>query len=1633
MSEREEIRKQIDEARDDRWVETRLKAAPALAKSRHEALERALQPPRLEDPGRFRRANEAAAKMFQGLDPADLASLMPHLFPRLAAPLGSLWQTSLPVHRCSPWFLHEGFPFRVRPESPIAAPDFAQAALGICHMFRGLDPDAEWVAAYAPHLGGLSFRPILVGRLLGAALRSGGDEAERVRRVLVDSISGEHAIGVMGAHAIVALLDSDDRGDWEVVGRLLLAAQRQEGLRQSILEAAHLGGEGAFRYLLGLILEHNLGRFSAVVRAFDMWLGTRWAGGSARVVQEGVTRLCTCFDDEEALRGSLAAGGGEEAYFALWVLGFRDGEAAVEAAATMLADPEPERRAAALRILQGCGLPGLSRACIVERIISGGEPDPRLQMALCRTLTYFEFESVEPGLFDATLAIFDAAPARPQPLGPLLWPWWVETHDRGMVGGALRQLAVGQPGRLVPIAAALESSDCVSVISELAGLREPRLYSEQKPRRKKLTPEARALMLGLTADARQPVHSAALKALDLGPVGEDEIEQYCSLLHRKAGTLRKAVIGRLVQLPAERALEVVDRLLASGDPKKAAAGLEIAAQYVESSPGAVRAVVSRHQELLRHGELADISDQLLGGKSKDATLEDCFGLAPPASLSPLVEVRRTGVAIETKAALACLNDLVELIIQHGETEVEIEGGDLGDEGRTRALLANAVHLFPEPKPGSDIREDARARLPLWEVWTEWLEGRSKKLRDTDNLEIVRLWALRRDFSAWESTLRGSVRAAVDSQLGWGLSGLLSWLVRLSNPEGGTDLLFRYMEDGLADDLAGRTETRGHRESAFAERYSLCRGFVCLTGSTITVQQAERLPRLVLVAVAHGTRLWGEPRDIETFLPAYDAGLLHAGDFTWMLLHAKESEDNWGLRYRFGPIREACTFRTPTGLAARPELAAAARRVRERLVELELVRGERTTPASHAAAMLPYSGGATELFALIAALGRDKILRHHEHSDPTRVGSLSRLLFATRPGGLDTAEEFGRLLRASGVGGARMLEVAMFAPQWASRIEGAMGKKGLAEAVWWIHAHTKSRASWEECEARDLWSAQVAERTELDAEELEDGAVDVAWFGRVLALIGEEGWEQYLKPAKYASKSGGHKRAELFARAMLGRVQVEELLGRIGRSRHQDSVRALGLVPLPADAADAKAETLRRYLLLQEFKRGSRKFGSQRQASEGRAVEIGMANLARTAGYRDPRRLQWAMESAAVADLARGPVEISVDGTTLSLSITGAGEPELVALKAGKTLKTIPSRLGKDDAVKQIRARVSDLRRQTSRMRLSLEESMCRGDAFSGPELRELFEHPMLRPMLERLVFIGEGGLVGYPSEGGRVLLSHSGAVEPVGGMDSVRIAHPLDLLARKDWHAWQRECLRAERVQPFKQVFREVYPKTGVEVGGCDLSRRYAGHQVNPRQALSLLKARQWVLDPGEGVRKRFHDEGLTAELWFQEPFFTPADIEGLTLEGVAFQRHRDSERIAMSGVPDRVFSETMRDLDLVVSVAHLGGVDPEASASTVEMRAALLRETCQLLGLSNVRVEGHHAIVDGTLATYSLHLGSATTRVMPGRVLVIVAVHSQYRGRLFLPFADNDPKTAEVMAKALLLARDDEILDPSILEQIRG
>ncbi|WP_456297990.1 DUF7737 domain-containing protein [Geosporobacter subterraneus] len=55
--------------------------------------------------------------------------------------------------------------------------------------------------------------------------------------------------------------------------------------------------------------------------------------------------------------------------------------------------------------------------------------------------------------------------------------------------------------------------------------------------------------------------------------------------------------------------------------------------------------------------------------------------------------------------------------------------------------------------------------------------------------------------------------------------------------------------------------------------------------------------------------------------------------------------------------------------------------------------------------------------------------------------------------------------------------------------------------------------------------------------------------------------------------------------------------------------------------------------------------------------------------------------------------------------------------------------------------------------------------------------------------------------------------------------------------------------------------------------------------------------------------------------------------------------------------------------------------------------------------------------------MGTGSIHVLP--------VHSSHRGRIFLPFIDEDPKTEEILSKGILLAEDSKIKDPSILEQI--
>jgi hypothetical protein len=102
---------------------------------------------------------------------------------------------------------------------------------------------------------------------------------------------------------------------------------------------------------------------------------------------------------------------------------------------------------------------------------------------------------------------------------------------------------------------------------------------------------------------------------------------------------------------------------------------------------------------------------------------------------------------------------------------------------------------------------------------------------------------------------------------------------------------------------------------------------------------------------------------------------------------------------------------------------------------------------------------------------------------------------------------------------------------------------------------------------------------------------------------------------------------------------------------------------------------------------------------------------------------------------------------------------------------------------------------------------------------------------------------------------------------------------------WQHECFAVERMQPFKQVFRELYVATQAE-RNASVSRRYQGQQINQSQGMALFAARGWRTR--DGVSKTFHEAGVTARVEFLHHGWTPAEVEGPTLEGVEFRRRGD-------------------------------------------------------------------------------------------------------------------------------------------------
>ena len=917
-----------------------------------------------------------------------------------------------------------------------------------------------------------------------------------------------------------------------------------------------------------------------------------------------------------------------------------------------------------------------------------------------------------------------------------------------------------------------------------------------------LADDVRDALLAMVGDRSPRVRADAVDALRKARLVPAEAPGLEKLLTRKAGDLRRGVLSLLATLPTADVLTCARRLSAGTEAQRDAACELVGLVPSDSAVVALASELgegsaTQHQlELLAKVTAAEAASEVDG---PGLGLFDASRRTPSVR-PPRPDRDRPFSSDVARRIVGALDDLAEA---NRDTPFLLTTW----QGSREVLLADARFLpGPFGGPAGVVLDDEGAGgMVLSEVFRPWWERRDADLRE-DELDALRA------FGALLVAQGASARAAFDRRedLHWWWSAVgelpgpgtlgeirhphvvahvLLWLLTENAGRSTVDECLDAVATTCAVIPESALEVLRGTDPAMWWQVEWRGLFSSLPWFTIAAGLLATQP--ALFADGGLERWWSIVRWLDEPVPgarrsrvdtnvlfrAHDAGFATDDDVYDLLFEGH----GW-----MGPLSKITRHRRTTMTEQFPRAAALADQLRDRIIEIELARGDVATHASDLALSLGSVDGAGIVTSLLSRLGRGVLVRGRSWGNTSREAVYSHLVQVSYPDPSDSPETLRSAAVDAGLPDARLLDLAMYAPQWASFVEAALGWDGLADGVWWFHAHTKDERWAVAQELRETWAALSAERTPLTSDDLVAGAVDVSWFLQASGRLGGERWGKLDSVAKLASGGNGHRRAQLYSAAMRGEVDESTLTTRITTKRHQDSVRALGLLPLPGDVTKAGTDSamLARYAILREFERGSSKFGAQRRASEQLAVRIGVENLARTAGFPDPQRFVWAMEAAEAGELADGPVARTADDVVVTLSVDDEGTPRLAVARAGKPLSAVPGAYKKHTDFTELQARKTALTRQGRRVRASLEAAMVRGDAFVPEDFAALEAHPVVAPMLGLLTFVDEDG---------RILRRDTGALTSLG-----RIAGA--------------SCLRAGRSSTGPARERRVEPLAGVAV-----------------------------------------------------------------------------------------------------------------------------------------------------------------------------------------------------------------------------
>lgn len=431
-------------------------------------------------------------------------------------------------------------------------------------------------------------------------------------------------------------------------------------------------------------------------------------------------------------------------------------------------------------------------------------------------------------------------------------------------------------------------------------------------------------------------------------------------------------------------------------------------------------------------------------------------------------------------------------------------------------------------------------------------------------------------------------------------------------------------------------------------------------------------------------------------------------------------------------------------------------------------------------------------------------------------------------------------------------------------------------------------------------------------------------------------------------------------------------------------------------------------------------------------------------------------------------------------------------RGGKALKSVPAKVKEEhgEFLRDLKRTERELAGQIAAQRIRLERQLISpGTCLHDHWKRWYLDHPLMSHFAARLIWeFEEDGesRTAIPWQGG--LVDWSGLAVQPSRHGRVRIWHPIrsDVQTILSWRCWLEDH---QVSQPFKQAHREVYLLTDAERETATYSNRFASHIIRQHQFASLCQERGWKFkvmgdwDSHNTPALELSQYNLIAKFAVEFPEAEYGQDESTTAHGIYLAigtgrvtfastiamkpdkvetpilrlpiKFRDLRRrtapLRLEEVPPLVFSEVMRDCDLFVSVTSIG-TDPawnrdhpddpnrpywqqfafgDLTAASENRRAVLESLLPKLAIRDRCRLDDRFIVVRGDLHDYRIHIGSGNVLMEPGsRYLCIVQGPGDAAANLPLPF-EGDRILALILSKAVLLANDSKISDPTIVRQL--